>query len=241
MKVSGKILALPDAHPANLDRSPPPPWPQDPDIEEGKPWPRPASKTHTCCLGSGFARLCIGAGCSSRSRGSPVRSPLPPAPSRLCRSLGSSAHRARGRACAASLQQLAGRRLRPCLTRFTRECLRWRLGCLGNRGLGWSDWRREPGRGRRLRRQQGSNTARPRHGVGEGVARPSQGARVCSCGEKGFTKRRCEVKADGRPGEATSAEAQRVPLGFPTVAGKEASSGFGAGLCSLQSSSPVFP
>lgn len=76
-----------------------------------------------------------------------------------------------------------------------------RRGCLGNRGLGWSDWRREPGRGRRLRRQQGSNTARPRHGVGEGVAQRCQGARVCSCREEVSQREGVRWGRTGAPGK----------------------------------------
>ncbi|XP_060473930.1 uncharacterized protein LOC132668848 [Panthera onca] len=165
MKVSGEIPALPDTHPANLDWPLPRARPQDPDTEAGKPQPRPASRTHTCCLGSGFAWLCSGAGRSSRSRGSPVR---PPAPSRLCRSLGSSAHRARGRARGLAPAAYPGPRLRPRLPPSARAppaAAERRRGCLGNSSLGGSGWRLQPGRGRGLGSRQGPNAARRRRGV----------------------------------------------------------------------------
>ena len=79
---------------------------------QGKPRPRPAAGTHTCCRGWGFARLCSGAGRGSRSRGSPLR---PPAPSRPRGFLRSSAHRARGRARGPAPAAGPGPRLRPRL------------------------------------------------------------------------------------------------------------------------------
>lgn len=168
---------------------------------QGKPRPRPAAGTHTCCRGWGFARLCSGAGRGSRSRGSPLR---PPAPSRPRGFLRSSAHRARGRARGPAPAAGPGPRLRPRL--LFRRARPGSCGAAarlsrkpapsagpagsGNRagGGGW-------GRGARL----GPNGARRFRGVGEGVAGKCRvwGLRVRVWNQEGVVERRSEVKGLG--------------------------------------------
>lgn len=90
------------------------------EARQGKPRPRLAAGTHTCCRGWGFAGLCSRAGRGSRSRGSPLRAPPPPPrgpaapsappPTALGRARAATRQRlARARACALTSRRLRAR------------------------------------------------------------------------------------------------------------------------------------
>lgn len=189
-----------------------------------RPHPRPGHRTRASRRGSpGHGRLrghipaawardplgSAAAPAAARATGAPLSAP-PPAPSRLRRSLCSSAHRARGRARGLAR---AARRARACALAFRRGRARAPAGYgaaarLSRKpGLGGSDWRPEPGRGRRLGSQQDLNAAYRRRGVGEG-SRGRVGGPACARVERRGSRREgLRWRRAGRPREATSAEA----------------------------------